>query len=488
MNPKLIVLFIAPTLLGWLFLKQCLSQSNLPLKKLFSLVFAPVMGLAVISLAVFIITAAVPEQARLLAVLTPWVLSIVFLSLLVSKHQQTDLKTNPQKSLFSLLVVSGPLTFGQITRIAVNGLLVIALILTFVNFTHHLMSYMTWNAFGGWDARYFWHLKARMYVRDPEQWRLLFSEYFRWGNNDYPLMVPGIIAWGWHFLGREALIWPAIVSYLFTYSLGALIIWHLSLWRSWSSAAVAGIFFFTLPVYLFWGGTMYCDIPYAFFSNGSLLLLLSALRLNDRRLLTLSAFFAGCSAFTKNEGLLFIIWYLIITVPVLLHEHRHSRADLLRSFTAVIQGLFIPACLCLYFKIALTGGQNNLVSKRNPADILQALTDWPRNRVILEGFRVYMADAGNWNGLWLLLGAAALYWPLSKKQAPLPYSWILLLAVLLINLGYALIFTITPHNIYKHITTALLRLLLQTGVLALVFIVETFGFSKKSEPTLSAHS
>lgn len=482
MNPKLIPLLIAPPLLGWLFLYWALRKSQLPLKNIFAIFCAPTAGFALISLGLFACYVFLPQHARLLAVLLPWLLILGFLALLGFDHRGAATNTIQPCAIRFYFALSGPLTLTKFLHTALRLVLAALLIYTFVNFVEHLMDDMAWNAFGGWDTHYFWHLKSRFLFRDPEQWRLLFSEYLRWGNNDYPLMVPGVIAWGWHFVGREALLWPMLVSLIFVCSLGGMIIWYLAVWCSWITALTAGTFFFTLPAYVFWGGTMYCDIPYAFFSNSALLLLISALRLKDLRILALSAFLAGCSAFTKNEGLVFLVWYALLATTALGLEHRQSKKFFFRSILAIAVGLILPLCVCAYFKIGLTDGNVNLIGKSSSADIFAALTNWPRNRVIVEGFRIYMASPQNWNGLWFFFLVAAVYWPIARKLSHPRYSGLLLAAIILINLGYALIFTITPHSIYRHIETALMRLLLQTGALALVFVFETFGFTKIKPP------
>lgn len=118
---------------------------------------------------------------------------------------------------------------------------------------------------------------------------------------------------------------------------------------------------------------MYCDIPYAFFSNSSLLLLISELRLKDLRTFTLSAFLAGCSAFTKNEGLVFLGWYGLLAAASLGLEYQQSKKFFLKSFLAIASGLILPLSVCAYFKIELASGQANVLGISNPADIFAAL-------------------------------------------------------------------------------------------------------------------
>ncbi len=474
MNPKLIVLLLLPPLLGALFLTRFFQQSRMPLKTLFTVLASTATGYALISFGLFLCYVLQPHYARLLTAVLPWFLVLGLLIRLAGTQttpQACSLKQTLRQCFFG-----GWNSPQQILHSILSWFLIALLIYTLINSAETLAGYMTWNAFGGWDARYFWVLKARFLFRDPEQWRLMFSEWIAsWGNHDYPLMVPGVMAWGWNFMGRESLLWPMIISGVFMFSLGGLMVWYLAAWRSWPAALAAALFFFTLPAYQFWAGTLYNDIPYAFFSNGALLLLITALRQKEMRLFALAGFFAGCAAWTKNEGIIFLGWFGLLAGVSLIHERRISHKTVWPALGAIAGGMVIPLLICLYFKLALVGRETHLIKKSTPAEFWAALTNWPRNQVIVQGFRMYMADYKNWHGLWFLFAAAVVYWPVTRKVSPRPYSGLIILAIVLIHLGYAFVFTQTPNNIYKHIETALMRLLLHTSALAVVFIFETFG-------------
>ncbi len=135
--------------------------------------------------------------------------------------------------------------------------------------------------------------------------------------------------------------------------------------------------------------------------------------------------------------------------------------------------------VCAYFKIFLTGNDTFLIQKKTPSDFIAALSNWNRNQFIVAGFLAYKANWQNWHGLWFFFLAALVYWPFSQRIAPARYSWIPVFMLLAMEFGYAVVFTLTPNTIQKHLQTALLRLLLHTGVLAIIFIFETFGFKRE---------
>ncbi len=468
------------TLLGTLVLSRWLHHSRIGHKSLFILLFSPALGMAILSIMLFTAHGVIAPQARLLGLAMP--LALMFLLLLQFPDSKKN-KTSQKKVLFLehlklFLPTGGTLWIQNLLSLILAGLF----FYTLYHFLECLMGYMSWNAFGGWDARYFWLLKARFMHRDPAQWNLLFSPLTSWANTDYPLMVPGIIAWGWNTLGLEMLIWPMVVSTVFVLSLAGMLVWYLACWRSWSTALTVGIFFLTTYAYRFWAGTFYCDIPLAFFETSAVLVWISALRLKDARLFALAGLFAGFAGWTKNEGMLFIITITSTTGLWLAVLGAKKQMPAARFFISFLCGLALPLAACLYFKAFITGRQTYLIQKSTPAEFMASFTDWKKIKFILAAFVIFKWKFENWHGLWALFGAALLYKPLAGKGCPLSSTeegdqaaWLPALMVLLIETGYLFVFTLTPIAIQLHLQMALLRLLLHTGALALVFSFETFG-------------
>ncbi len=477
---RLLIPLTLCTVFGFLFLLRFLTNSRLKYKTIFIVFFSPVTGMALVSLLLFCIQVFSAAQARLLSAAVPLAF-IILLCLKIPQSKNPACRSAPQnswKKITQLLQPAGTPVIQNILGWLLAGLVSYAV----YHFWSYLTGYMSWNAFGGWDTRYFWTLKARFLHRDPEQWRLLFSPYTEWANTDYPLMIPGITAWGWNLLGREMLIWPMIISLVFVFSLAGLVLWYLACWRSWATALAACLFFMTTYAYRFWAGAMYCDVPLAFFETMAVLLWISGLRLHETRLFALAGLFAGFAGWTKNEGILFIIAMTAATGLWLFALGRKQKITAWKSFPPYLCGLALPLAIFLYFKISIAPHKTHLIQTLTFQSLLTALTNWNRIKFILAAFVVFKWRFENWHGLWLLFLAALIYKPLTFKQEGKEHAaWLPALMVLLVETGYLFVYAQTPINIQFHLQTSMLRILLHTGALALIFAFESFGLGASSE-------
>ncbi|OGW72737.1 MAG: hypothetical protein A2Y02_03155 [Omnitrophica bacterium GWA2_52_12] len=480
---KFLIPLALSTAFGFLFLARFLTHSRLKHKVLFMILFSPATGMALVSLLLFCIQILLAPQARFLSAAVP-LACIVLLCLRIPRFKKPVENCAPQESAFTkikhLLQPAGTPAIQNILGWLLAGLL----FYTACHFWTYLTGYMSWNAFGGWDTRAFWTLKAHFLHRDPEQWQLLFSKQASWANSDYPLMIPGITAWGWNLLGREMLIWPMVIAAVFIFSLAGLLLWYLACWRSWATALAACLFFLTTYAYRFWAGAMYCDIPLAFFETMAVLLWISGLRLGEARLFALAGLFAGFAGWTKNEGILFILALTTSTGLWLAILGRQKKTAAGKFFLSFLCGLTIPLTIFLYFKIFLAVNKTLLIQTQTPQATLAALTNWDRIAFILAAFGAFKWRFENWHGLWLLFAAALIYKPLAAKRGGRETAvWLPVLTIFLVETGYLLVFAQTPLNLQFHLQTSMLRLLLHTGALALVFAFETFGLSAETPDT-----
>ena len=163
------------------------------------------------------------------------------------------------------------------------------------------------NVFGGWDAYYFWALKAKFMFRAPAEWQNLFSPDLFWTHPDYPLLLPGSLAWGWLWLGKEAFLWPPFLAIGFYLSCAFLLIWYLTSTMSAFTGYLGGSFFLILGPCFFWAVHFYADIPLSFFIAGATLTAVIALREKEEKLWRVSGLLSGLATWTKNEGILFIL-------------------------------------------------------------------------------------------------------------------------------------------------------------------------------------
>ncbi len=498
------MIFLGPLvssfILGFLILANLLKNSRLPNRAMFLLILAAPVGLGTCSIAMFWAYVAAASHGKWLSFVLIGLLGAYLLIRLVLKSKSKAvqqnflhldlpwLKKKPDKAalLYALLSAAALILFCYI----------------FGRFVRNFISASCWEIFGGWDARFIWNLKAKFFFRSPAEWTGMFRQELSFSHPDYPLLLPGAIAWAWNWAGKEILIWPPLVAFLFTACTGLLILWYLFSYVALWSGLVACSYFFIIGAYQFWSATQYADIPVCFFMTASAVALLAAIRAKDssdrprvaaqssspgpsareRPLFFLAGLLAGMAAWTKNEGLFFAAWSVLILAGVLFMNPM-SWPDKKTLACSFIGGLGIPLLNVFYLKIIMAKTGDYLGSGRTASEYFSlVLGSGAKTQVILNGFQTYMTKFDDWNGLWILFFCALLVGLSIKRKEILENSaWIPAAAAILIELGYFAVMHASPHEIHWQIETALLRLLLHAGALALIFSFEVFSPSSRPE-------
>lgn len=324
---------------------------------------------------------------------------------------------------------------------------------------------------GGWDARFLWNFKAYFFFRDPLLWKNMFSYSIDWSHPDYPLLLPAGIAWGWNWLGKEISIWPAATAFSFFSSAVLFIFWYISVRVQTWCGFLAAAFFLTVGSYTFWATNQYADVPLAFYITASCFLLEKAFSRDSSALFGLAGWLAGSACWTKNEGLFFLP-LLLIAFALYFYKHLKTRKQTAWAFFA---GAAFPLLVTLWLKTQMAPHGDYLNSGRSPAELFQTVfLHWKSTKLILGSFFTFMLHQQTWNYLWVLFFLTLCIIPFRKKIS-IHVSAAPAVLVLIILAGYAAILHTTPYDLQWQIQTALHRLLLHTGVLALIYAFETCG-------------
>lgn len=376
---------------------------------------------------------------------------------------KTSVSENLQKAAF--------LRHGLILGLALGFIFLL------INYTDYFIGKVSWNIFGGWDAQTFWNLKAKFYFRDPSAWKLMFDPALDWSHPDYPLMLPGSLAWGWMALGFESFLWPALVDYLFFIPLCLLVVWYLASYINTISAFLAGGFMLNVHMFRFWSATQYADIAVSLFFCASTLFLILGFRHKESRLIFFSALLAGFSAWTKNEGLFFVGWHTTLLVLGLLFASRELERSMKQTYLMKAALGFAVALSAVGFSkvfLGLEGGEY-LGSGRNLNDYFNALfLDPEKTQFILACFGYFKISYEQWQGLWILFGLtlfAGAFWGVKEKR------WIFPAMILLVELGYFVVLHWAPWDIKSQIQYSLMRLMMHVAPLALLYAFEVMGLS-----------
>jgi hypothetical protein len=173
-----------------------------------------------------------------------------------------------------------------------------------------MWTYADNNPHGLWDAWAIWNVRARFLAGPGEVWRNAISPLLGRTHPDYPLLLSGFIARCWKVAGNYDTAVPVATAFLFFTGTVALLVSCLALVRSLSAGLLAGLVLLTGAVYLQQPMAQFADVPLAFYYLAALALICRAwLGEEPRRsaLLALAGAAAASAAWTKNEGLVFLV-------------------------------------------------------------------------------------------------------------------------------------------------------------------------------------
>lgn len=345
-------------------------------------------------------------------------------------------------------------------RIPIVSLLVVLLVAAVA--LYYLMIYARLSPYGDYDAQAIWNMRARFIYRLGDNWRGAFSPLInRDFHMDYPLLIPLSVVGGWNTLGSEVLRVPSIISILFLLGMAGVLYGVIASLRTTSQAAMAGTILLATPGLLLFSTFQTADIPLAYFFLASATLLILAEKENSRGLLFLAGMMAGLSAWTKNEGVPFVI--IVLIYAILFFGRRRSSND----FSALLFGAALPLSTLVLFKIVISLN-NDLFTDNGASAILSKLIEPDRYIQILSHLTSEIFHLGNWPFsivivLLVYAGIMGLRKPYSFSESAM---WIVPLSQFIV---YMLIYLITPHDLEWHLNYSLSRLLIHLFPMVLCF-------------------
>lgn len=324
----------------------------------------------------------------------------------------------------------------------------------------------------GWDAFSIWNLHARFLFLGGNDWRDGLSPLIPWSHPDYPLLLPGVIAHFWIYLGNDSSAIPAAIGLAFTFSTLGLLYSSLERVRGRADAILGLMTLASTPFFIEQGSAQYADVPLSFFFLASIASLSmydhpSAHEVRDRGLIVLAGLALGCAAWTKNEGVLFLFATIVASLLVFVRGKRQGMAA---SELQPIPSAWSPLVILILAAAPIFGLVLWLkhVAPRGdlfqaPAIMLQKVLTPARYWAILKWYVKQFFRFGGWWPVPATLLFPALYVVLSHRQiAPRPKSRSIALCTLGLTLaGYFAIYVITPNELYWHLRFSLNRLFLQ---------------------------
>lgn len=316
----------------------------------------------------------------------------------------------------------------------------------------------------GWDSFAIWNLHARFLYRGGIYWRDGFSPLIPWSHPDYPLLLPAAIAHFWTVMGSESPAVPAVIGLVFTFSTVGLLFSGLDILLSRTSALLGAMCLLSTPFFIDLGTWQYADVPLSFFMLATFVLLhlhdASAEQgVESRSSLALAGLAAGFAAWTKNEGVLFLVAVLLTRMWLTSRRSSPGRSPIsqIAPMLLAVAPLF---ALIAFFKRAIAP-PGDLFS--DPATMLHKLRDASRYWAVLKWYGREFLRFGEWWLVPLPIVLLVLYFLMRRNLETREKETVRAsaLALILTLVGYFLIYLITPRDIYWHLRFSLNRLFLQ---------------------------
>jgi len=331
---------------------------------------------------------------------------------------------------------------------------------------------------GGTDGHAIWNSHARYLFRDGPGWQ---QHYLNTFLPDYPLLLPTLVARVWRYAGDVPDL-GGLLGLLFPFIAVAVLGTALAEVRGSSAGILVAFTLLTSTYYMVIGTHQEADIPLSAFILSTVVLIYLYFERESAPsgLLILAGFLAGCAAWTKNEGILF----LVATLVALLFPILWKPSVTLHRFGLFLLGLVLPLAVLAYFKIAIAPG-NYLVQGRQTSDLLAKVTDLDRYRIIFISFLRTAWIFGKWSIHPVIPLIAFVVWRGLNWPEIGTMRWRTAAGILLVVLsGYFWIYVITPIELNLHLGSSLDRLLMHLWPSA-IFVIALVARRESPSATLT---
>ncbi|MBI4752283.1 MAG: glycosyltransferase family 39 protein [Acidobacteria bacterium] len=339
---------------------------------------------------------------------------------------------------------------------------------------------LVWNPHGEWDGWAIWNLRARYLFRSGLEWKQTFSPILKWSHPDYPLGIPASISRCWTMMRAETVAVSQCLATVYTAGTVGLLFAALARLRSQSQAMLAVLVLIGFPLFVAQGASQYADVPLGFFYLATVVLIGLYYDLSERNpgLLVLAGMMAGLAAWTKNEGIPFLmIAFFALAVGLTWKKEVNSAVS---HFLTFCLGALPGILILIYFKLYLAP-PNYLTQNSGLGDKLARVIDPGRILQILQAFFseitfAYLIPV-------LVVYALVVGFRLeSRLIRPLLISAGILLFTLI---GYFLVYLITPLDLTWQLANSVNRLFMQLWPSFLfLFFLMVSGPEQEKKPDL----
>ena len=327
---------------------------------------------------------------------------------------------------------------------------------------------------GDWDAWAIWNMKARFMARGGGAWRAGLA--YPVPHPDYPLLVPGAVAREWIYLKQEARLAPAIIASVFTAATVVLASSCVFLRRGRRLGLLAAILLLGTPYLIAYGTSQCADVPVGFF----LLAALALLTISDhsdqiprRGTLLLAGLALGLGAWTKDEGILYLVC-VVLAHGLVAASQRGLRVAMVEAASLVTGASPLLAILAHH---RATVPASWLFSHQSADAFTTRALDAGRYRKIGWYVLHIVPDLGGWSiSVLVLLVLCALAWGLHIEPEDRVTAKRTALVLGFALLGLFGVYLASPSDLDWQLPTSLPRLLIQlwpSAVVLFALVVRT---------------
>ena len=238
--------------------------------------------------------------------------------------------------------------------------------------------------------------------------------------------------------------------------------------RGGTAGAVAGVTLLGAPFYVGQSAAQCADVPVSAFVALSASLLALAVSEDrhagrERVTLALAGAAASLAAWTKNEGLLFV---LAGGLALVLVDHRQARLEArLRRLGWFLVGSSPVLVAARLVQVVVRRSRTTSSRPASLDSVMSRVTDIGRYLRVAGAMATEPFTVGKWNGLPIVLAGATAWLRIGglPTAARLPALW---LATVLA--GFFAVYVLTPHGLDWHLVTSLDRLYVQLWPLAVL--------------------
>jgi hypothetical protein len=333
----------------------------------------------------------------------------------------------------------------------------------------------------GWcDAIAIWNMRARFIFFGGLNLRDAFSSILSLPSGGYPLLLPCVIAQYWHYIGVDTRVIPAIVAFMFTYSSICILVLGIKIFRNITIGITAGLTLLSMSFFTKHGAAQVGDVPIAFFYLSAIILLCYEEFIFEAtgRLYILIGIFSGLAAWTKNEGLLFVL-ALVFARFIMLVPKKGLR-KYFKEMAAFAIGLLPILLIIGYFKFT-TAPMNDIIAGQGFKTTIARLCDFSRYWITGKFFIMELFSLSKLSFI-IFPVCYFIFGKFNNENKQLGRNTALIVISIML-IGYYTVYIITPHDLIWHLSTSLKRILLQLLPSAMFVFFISFKTPKKEVET-----